>query len=113
MDSASQALLFRQIADIQHMERGKLTVLRETKNGTSYKLQAWEDGRNFSRYVAPDQVEAVQEAIDGFNKFQELTQQYARDVIDQTRIELAAKSKKKIYNLRRNSSRSTTRNSGK
>ena len=93
--------LFQQIAQIKHMERGKLTVMSEGPQGLHYKLQAWENGKNVSRHVSRDQADAVQDALEGHRKFQDLTQQYAQTVIDQTRAELAAKSKKKIYNLRR------------
>jgi len=113
MNSMHSARLFEQIANITRMERGKLTVMRETKEGCCYKLQAWEEGKNVSRYVAPDQADAVQQAIDGYHKFQKLTQQYAKAVIDQTRAELAAHSKKKTYNLRRKSSSPKTRKSGR
>ena len=80
---------------------------------TLYKLQAWENGKNVSRHVSRDQADAVKEALAGYGKFQDLTQQYAQSVIDQTRAELAAHSKKKIYNLRRKSSWPKTRRSGK
>jgi hypothetical protein len=46
----------------------------------------------------------VQEAIEGYRQFQAITEQYAQTVIDQTRAELAAHSKKKTYHLRRKSS---------
>ena len=113
MNSIPSARLFEQIAQINRMERGKLTVMRESPEGPYYKLQAWEDGKNVSRYVPRDQADAVQQAIEGYHKFQELIQQYAQSVIDQTRSELAAHSKKKTYNLRRKSSWPKTRKSGK
>jgi hypothetical protein len=81
--------------------------------GPHFKLQAWENGRNISRHVSRDQADAVQEALDGYHKFQDLTAQYAQTVIDQTRAELASHSKKKIYNLRRKSSSPKTRKSNK
>ena len=96
--------LCQQIAQIKHMERGKLTLMRQGPQGPHYKLQAWENGRNVSRHVSRDQADAVQQALDGYDKFQDLTQRYAQAVIEQTRAELAAKSKKKTYNLRRKSS---------
>ena len=42
------------------MERGKLSVMREGPEGTYYKHQAWENGKNLSRYVSSDQAAAVQ-----------------------------------------------------
>jgi hypothetical protein len=105
------AQLFEKIAQIQRMERGKLTVMREGPEGSYYKHQAWENGQNLSRYVSRDQAPAVQEAIDGYQKFQELTEQYAQALIDKTRAELAANSKKKTYHLRRKSSWPKTKKS--
>jgi hypothetical protein len=101
------------VAQIKRMERGKLSVMSQGPEGPHYKLQAWEKGKNVSRHVSRDQAEVVQDALQGYQKFQNLTQQYAQAVIDQTRAELAANSKKKIYNLRRKSSWPRTRKSSK
>jgi hypothetical protein len=105
--------LSQQIAQIKRMERGKLTVMSQGPEGPHYKLQAWENGKNVSRHISRDQADAVQDALKGYEKFQNLTQEYAQDVIDQTRAELAAHSKKKIYSLRRKSSWPKTRKSSK
>lgn len=78
--------------------------MREGPEGTHFKLQAWENGKNVSRHVSSDQAPAVQEAIDGYRQFQALTEQYAQQVIEKTRAELAGNSKKKKYRLRRKSS---------
>lgn len=96
--------LCRQIAQIKSMERGKLTLMREGPRGPHYKLQTWEQGRNVSRHVSRDQAEAVQQALEGYRQFQDLTQRYAQAVVEQTRAELAAGSKKKNDHLRRKSS---------
>ena len=101
--------LLHQIAQIQHMERGKLCVLREGPNGPYFNHQTWEDGKNVSRYVPPDQVQALQDAIAGYQQFQSLTQQYAQFIVDKTRIERQAGSKKKTPRL--NSSWPKTRKS--
>ena len=85
------------------MERGKLSSLRETSQGTAFKLQAWENGKNISRYIPPDQVPAVQEAISGYQRFEDLTEQYAQLKIEQTRAAIAAGSKKKTSALRSSS----------
>ena len=102
---------FQQVDQIKRMERGKLTVMSQGPEGPHYKLQAWENGKNISRHVSRDQADAVQDALEGYHKFQDLTEQYAQTVIDQTRAEAAAHSKKKIYNLRRKSSWPKTRKS--
>ena len=104
---------FQQVAQIKRMERGKLTIMSQGQEGPHYKLQAWENGKNVSRHVSRDQADTVQDALEGYHKFQDLTDQYAQAVIDQTRAELATQSKKKIYNLRRRSSWPKTRKSNK
>ena len=111
MNTAKPAQLFEKVAQIQRMERGKLTIMRDGPEGSYYKHQAWENGKNLSRYVSRDQAAAVQEAIEGYQKFQKLTEQYAQAVIDKTRAELVANSKKKKYNLRRKSSSPKTKRS--
>ncbi len=104
MNTPELAQLLHQIVQIQRMERGKLTVMRQGPQGPYYKLQSWEKGGNFSRYVSRDQAAAVEQALDGYHHFRQLTEQYAQAIIDQTRAELAAQSKKKHYRLRRTSS---------
>lgn len=95
---------FQAVAQIQRMERGKLTLMRQGPNGPHFKLQAWENGKNASRHVSQDQADAVQAAIDGYHRFQDLTERYAQTLIEQTRAELAAQSKKKTYRRPRKSS---------
>lgn len=104
---------FQQVSQIKHMERGKLTLMSTGPSGPHFKLQAWENGKNVSRHVSRAQADAVRDALEGYRRFQDITQQYAQGVIEQTRAELAANSKKKIYHLRRKSSWPKTRNSGK
>jgi hypothetical protein len=87
--------ILQQIAHIQSMERGKLSVIKESASGPFYKLQARENGKNVTRYVPREQVPAVREAIEGYKQFQALTEQYAHAVITQTRAAIAAGSKKK------------------
>lgn len=86
--------LLNQIAQIQRMERGKLCVLRQGPDGPYYNCQSRENGKNFARYVPRDQLAAYQEAIAGYQTFQHLTQQYAQQLIDKTRAELAASKKR-------------------
>jgi hypothetical protein len=88
--------LLEQIAQIQSMERGKLCVIRQGPNGPYYSLQSWENGANHARYVPQDQVAAVQEALAGYEQFKNLTQQYAQNIIEQTRAQRASGLKKKI-----------------
>ena len=87
--------ILQQIANIQSMERGKLSVIKESSAGPFYKIQAREQGKNLTRYVPREQVGAVQEAIEGYQRFKSLTEQYAQQIIDRTRQAIAAGSKKK------------------
>ena len=109
MNTPNPAQLLQQIAQIQTMERGKLSVLRESSDGPFYKLQAWENGKNVTRYIPRDQAPAVQEALQGYEQFHELTEAYAQQMIDKTRADIAASSKKKTPP--RNSSWPRTRKS--
>jgi hypothetical protein len=104
MNNPDPAHLLKQIAQIQRMERGKLSVIREGPEGPYYKLQAWEDGKNMSRYVPSDQAAAVQKAIDGYQQFNQLTEHYAQQVIEKTRAELLTTSKKNGRRSRHKSS---------
>ena len=87
--------ILQQIAQIQSMERGKLSIIKESASGPFYKLQARENGKNHTRYVPREQIPAVQQAIAGYQQFQTLCAQYAQEVISQTRTAIAAGSKKK------------------
>lgn len=92
------------------MERGKLCVLRQGPSGPYYHLQSWEQGRNFNRYVPREQLPAVRQALEGYQQFQQLTEQYAQAVIQRTRAELAGAKKKS--RSRPSSSWPKTRKSG-
>lgn len=89
--------ILQQIAHIQAMERGKLSVIKESSSGPFYKIQARERGKNVTRYVPREQVPAVQQAIAGYQQFEALTAQYAEEIISQTRAAIAAGSKKKPF----------------
>ena len=97
-----QALL-EQILQIQGMEHGSLSILRQGPNGPYYNLNSWENGKNQCRYLPQEKVPKVQQAIEGYQKYQQLTEQYARQVIEQTRAELNIGVKKKPQPQSRNS----------
>ncbi len=69
---------------IQRMERGKLCRLTGKNH---YNLQAWHNGRNQVRYVRREEIEALQQAIEGYKLFIELAHEYAETIIQQTRRE--------------------------
>jgi hypothetical protein len=87
--------LIEQILQIQHMEHGSLSTVGQGPNGPYFNLNSWEKGKNCCRYVPQDKVPAVEQAIGGYHKYQQLTQDYARQVIEKTRAELAIGVKKK------------------
>jgi hypothetical protein len=91
------------------MEPGKLCVIRQGPNGPYYNLQCREHGKTLTRYVPPDQVEAVGQHTANYQKFQELVGQYAQMIVAQTRAERLAILKKKT--LRPRSSWPKTRKS--
>lgn len=95
MNTSPPTHWLRQAAQIQHMERGKLSIIRQGPDGPYYKLQTWEQGKNVSRYVPREQAAAVKDALEGYRQFHELTEQYVQQVIAQTRAERAAGTKKK------------------
>jgi hypothetical protein len=87
--------LIEQILQIQQMEHGSISAVREGPKGPYFNLNSWENGRNCCRYLPQDKVPAVQQAIEGYQKYQHLTQQYAQQVVEKTRAELAIGVKKK------------------
>ena len=106
--SSPQSLL-HDIAQIQHLERGTLSVIRQGPAGPYYNHQCYEEGRNVSRYVPLEQVGEIKEAIDGYHRFQMLVQQYAQIMVEKTRADRETTFKKKTR--RQNSSWPKTRKS--
>lgn len=99
MNTLTKTDLLAQMAQIQLMERGKLSTYtfkdRPEPAGPYYKLQCWDHGQNVTRYIRAEQVPLLEQALAGHARFQELTEQYAQLVIDQTRQHLAVAGVKK------------------
>lgn len=70
------------MAAIDRMERGKLCPMR---GGRYYNLQSWEGGRNAVRYVRAGELQAVRQAVKGYNAFMDLAKRYADLVVRDTR----------------------------
>lgn len=85
--------LLQQAAQIPHLERGKLSIIREGPDGPYYNHQCRQDGKNVSRYVPREQVPAVQEAIEGYGKFTGLIEQYVDQLVEETRKQISTDSK--------------------
>jgi hypothetical protein len=82
--------LLQEIAQIQHLDRGTVSVLRQGPQGPYYNHQCYENGRNVSRYVPPEQVPELKAAIQGYHRVQELMTQYVQLLVEQTRAEREA-----------------------
>ncbi len=76
--------MLERMAQIERMERGKLCRMGSRPH---YNHQTWRDGRNQVRYVPAEQAPFVQKAIEGYALFMKLAEQYADEVIEQTRKE--------------------------
>ena len=98
--TSSPAQILAEIARIQSMEFGKLSEYqrpgRPKDSSTYHRLQIWQDGKNHTRHVRPEEVPALREAIEGYARFCTLTQQYAQLIVQQTRTRLEEGVKKKI-----------------
>jgi hypothetical protein len=92
--STPQSVL-HEIAQIQRLDRGTLSVIRQGPEGPYYNHQCYEEGKNVSRYVPSEQVSELKEAIEGYHRFQQLVQQYVQLMVEKTRAEREAGLKKK------------------
>jgi 23S rRNA maturation mini-RNase III len=84
--------LLERMAAIERMERGKICPMAGRPH---YNHQTWQDGRNVVRYVAAQEVAALQQAIDGYNLFRKLAEEFADEIIRRTRQERAKTKKRK------------------
>ena len=81
--SKSQRLLKRMGA-IERMERGKICRMAGRAH---HNHQTWQNGRNVVRYVPEAELASAQEAINGYRRFKKLAEEYADEIIRQTRAE--------------------------
>jgi hypothetical protein len=86
--------ILQQIGNIERMEPGKLCIIGQGKDGPFYNLQCRENGKPVSRYVSRDQLEEVKENTQNYRIFQKLVDQYAQEIIAQTREERLEGKKK-------------------
>ena len=84
--------LLERMAAIERMERGKVCPMAGRPH---YNHQTWQDGRNVVRYVPAEEVASLQQAIDGYNRFRQLAEEYAGEIIRRTREEHAKNKKPK------------------
>ncbi len=95
MNQFTPTQILQQIAQIQHMEPGKLCVIGQGPNGPYYNLQCREKGKTLSLYVPADQIPLVTEHTANYRQFHALVDQYAQLIVNRTRAERAAGAKKK------------------
>ena len=85
--------LLREMARIERMEVGSLAEeYREVegesvRKGPYYKHQAWVDGRNRSRRVPANEAEALKEAVEGRQHFENLCARFLELTVAATRGE--------------------------
>jgi hypothetical protein len=77
--------ILKEVASIQRMEKGTLSVIRQTANGPACNFQRWEDGSNHSEYIPAHQVAQVEENIQAHARFQSLVADYAEHISARTR----------------------------
>lgn len=84
--------LLAQMAQIQTMERGKLSSYRRagrSKDADTYhRLQTWREGKNHTRHVRPEELPALQAALADYARFCELSDQYVELIVARTRSQL-------------------------
>lgn len=104
-DKATPQSLLNDIARIQRLDRGTVSIIRQGPQGPYHNHQCYENGRNVSRYVPPEQVPALKAAIDGYHQVQEMMAQYVQIMVAKTRAEREAGFKKKTRHPKSSSPR--------
>ena len=108
----SPAEILAQMANIQSMERGKLSSYRRPGRSkdadTYYRLQTWLNGKNHSRHVRPEELPTIKAALDGYARYCKLSEEYVQLIVDRTRAERDQDIKKKIQRCSRHSRRKSS-----
>ena len=96
----SPAQILTQMAQIPSMERGKLSAYRRVGRSkgtdTYYRLQTWQEGKNRTRHVRPEELPALQAAVEGYARYCELSDRYVQMIVERTRAQMEGDIKKKI-----------------
>jgi len=97
--SSDPKSILQQIASIPTMEIGKLSSYVPTGRPAStqpyFKLQSWQKGKNLTRHVRSEHLSELQAALEGYARFRQLCEQYAQLMVERTRAQWEADSKKK------------------
>lgn len=95
-----QAIL-EQMATIDRMEKGTLTAeYREVESGGHkarkgpyFKHQVWKKGKNVSRRVSAEDAKELGNAVEGYHRFRELSEEYIDTTVEMTRKSSGSKKK--------------------
>jgi len=79
LNKSTTESILNDIAQIQRMDRGTVSVIRQGPEGPYYNHQCYEQGRNTSRYVPREQVPALKQDIEGYHRFGQLLGKRPRD----------------------------------
>lgn len=92
--NTSESIL-EQIGNIERMEKGSLSMIRQTTQGPTFNFQRWENGRNQSEYIPAAQADQVQENLQAYATFESLVASYVQALSARSRKERLAGGKKK------------------
>jgi hypothetical protein len=87
--------LLNQLASFTEMERGTLSVIRQSASGPCCNFQRWDKGRHRSEYIPADQVPRVEANLANYRQFETLVEQYVDLVSKESREARLARVKKK------------------
>lgn len=82
--------ILQRMAEIEWMERGKLCRMTGRPH---YNHQTWRNGRNEVRYIPASEAPALEKAIEGYQLFIKLAEQYVDEVIRITRRDQKTKKR--------------------
>jgi len=95
-----KAAILQQMGQIPCLIRGKLSaqtyVAKGRSQGPYFTLQRWEEGKNKSQRIAPQQLPLMQAAVTGYARFQQLAGQFVGLTEKQTWEAQPADLKKKF-----------------
>jgi len=95
-----KAELLLQMGQIHHLIRGKVTsqsfTLKGRPQGPYYTLQRWDQGKNKSQRIPLNCLPVIQEAVSGYERFQQLADQFIHLVESQTWDSQSPEVKKKF-----------------
>jgi hypothetical protein len=87
--------ILQEMNTITRMERGKLcSQSRGPGSPPFHKLQCWHQGKNHTRYVPIQELPALQEALAGHHRFQQLAEEFVDLTVAMTHRETEAERKK-------------------